>query len=72
MGTDNKYLADELTEAQKRSQRLYLRGKGINPDSPIQLSLIIPSFSVSKRMQPNDTIRSALFTARSDKVERET
>jgi hypothetical protein len=71
MTTDSKQFTSELTETQKRGQKYFLRSKGINPDQPIQLSLLIPIVYGSQRMQPNDTVRSALFTARNDKVKRE-
>lgn len=71
MAKDLKYSTSELTEAQKKSQIYFLRSKGINPSEPIQLSLITPPTYGTKRMQPNDTVRSALFTARNDKTPRE-
>ena len=61
---------DTLTEHQKRQQKNFLRGKGVDISKPVQLSLILPMHREFKRMQPNDTVRSALFTARNDNVER--
>lgn len=71
MTTDSKHFANELTEAQKKNQQLFLRSKGIDPHKPIQLSLIVGPVHNSKGIQPNDTVRSALFTARNDKTKRE-
>ena len=58
---------DGLTPLQKAQQRKFLQARGITPGKPFQLSL----WGDDKRMQPNDTVRSALFTARQTKVPRE-
>lgn len=66
----NKVDNDKLSEHQQRQQKNFLRGKGIDPTKPVQLSLILPMQREFRKMQPNDTVRSALFTARNDNVDR--
>ena len=58
---------DALTVEEKQQQRRYLKSRGVAIGAPFQLSL----WSETKRMQPNDMVRSALWSTRPDKVERE-
>lgn len=60
-------------QIEKLQRKVYLKGKGINPNQPFQLDLIFPeTLHNSKRFLPNDYARSSLFSARNKRTPRRT